>query len=130
MRGLWLGFAAFVLTAQGAWADEAPNCGLVFTEECAKASLAEADKNLNGVYADAMSCLIPEQQNLLKTAQRAWWNFREAQAQFSGATPWAERGTYTMAMDMMTRTRIDEVGAIARDCHKSNPNQKPLPPVP
>jgi len=49
----------------------------------AEASAAAADKELNAVYKKVMATLDDEGQALLKTSQRAWIVYRDAEAKFA-----------------------------------------------
>jgi len=67
-----------------------------------------ADKELNTVYRELMGRLDAEGKALLKTSQRAWLAFRDAEAKFSAD---ANRGgsmapmTYSLAIARLTESR-------------------------
>jgi uncharacterized protein YecT (DUF1311 family) len=49
---------------------------------CASEALAKADKELNQVYRQLLGQLDQDAQNKLRTAQRAWVAYRDANATF------------------------------------------------
>jgi uncharacterized protein YecT (DUF1311 family) len=59
-----------------------PSCADAATQadmnSCAKAEYDKADAELNRVYQQALQSLAPDHQERLRTAQRAWITFRDA----------------------------------------------------
>jgi len=53
--------------------------------DCAAARFEAADRELNQTYQALMAKLDPEQRAALRTAQRAWITFRNAEARFAGS---------------------------------------------
>lgn len=53
--------------------------------QAAQREYQQADLVLNQAYAQLMTALLPEQQQQLKVAQRAWLKFRDAEADFRAA---------------------------------------------
>ncbi len=50
-------------------------------QECQKAALAAIDVRLNAAYRKAMAALPADQQEKLRTSERLWIGFREADCQ-------------------------------------------------
>ena len=74
----------------------------------AEADAAAADKELNIVYKKVIAGLDSEGQALLKTSQRAWLAYRDAEAKFEGDEMRggsAEPLLYSGALTSLTKER-------------------------
>jgi len=103
-------------------------CGLAVTSahaqsqhemnQTAAANYEKADAELNRAYKKLMADLDQEAQAKLKTAQRAWIAFRDAQAEFD-ADAEARGGSmypliYYTALERFTRERIKQLKEAAQ----------------
>jgi uncharacterized protein YecT (DUF1311 family) len=82
----------------------------------AAADFHKADAQLNAIYGKVKAALDPESQAKLKTAQRAWITFRDAEADLQ-ADATARGGTmapciYDGVRQQLTETRIEELKAL------------------
>jgi uncharacterized protein YecT (DUF1311 family) len=103
----------FALTTSGLFAQDQATMN---SEAAADAQ--KADKELNVVYKELMGTLDEEAQALLKTSQRAWIVFRDAEAAFSAdemrggsASPLLYHGSMTRLTEARTlwlRQRMGE----------------------
>jgi len=92
MRTVWIGLALALGFAAPAFADEADgidcNSNMLNQSEmniCADKDYRAADKLLNAAYAKAMADLDAHSRDLLKTAQRNWIKFRDAECTYQAA---------------------------------------------
>jgi uncharacterized protein YecT (DUF1311 family) len=79
---------------------------------CENTRYEKADRDLNAVYKQLMSQLDENRQDKLRTAQRAWLQFREANADFAASL--AEGGTLAPLLKIsaiveMTEARTSEL---------------------
>ncbi len=121
MRTLLIGIAAaLLLGAAPAFADEADgiDCNNAMTQSdmniCADKDYRAADKLLNAAYAKAVAGLDAHSRDLLKTAQRAWIKFRDAECAYEAAPN--EGGTiypleYSGCLTALTMARTKELKA-------------------
>jgi uncharacterized protein YecT (DUF1311 family) len=86
----------------------APNCDSPTTTvdmiDCGDIDFKNADAELNKVYGQLMKVLDKEGQTKLKTAQRAWLTFRDANADFNA--DYARGGTLAPILAISTRTEM------------------------
>jgi uncharacterized protein YecT (DUF1311 family) len=70
----------------GGQADPASSCDGSTPEmvECLKAKTAEWDKRMNAAYQQALKDAVPKQSEQLRTAQRLWVQFRDANCLYYG----------------------------------------------
>jgi uncharacterized protein YecT (DUF1311 family) len=70
----------------GGQADAASSCDGSTAEmvECLKAKTAEWDKRMNVGYQQALKAALPKQLEQLRTAQRLWIQFRDADCLYYG----------------------------------------------
>ena len=65
-----------------ALAQDAAACGAAITQlemnQCARASLATADAELNRLYRSQMSAIDTERKKRLQASQRAWLKYRDS----------------------------------------------------
>ncbi|MEJ0026391.1 MAG: lysozyme inhibitor LprI family protein [Rhizomicrobium sp.] len=92
MRTLLIGVAAaLLLAASPSRADESDgiDCDNAMTQTdmniCADKDYRAADKLLNAAYAKAMAGLDAHNRDLLRTAQRQWIKFRDAECTYESA---------------------------------------------
>jgi len=93
MRAVLFGAAAaaFLLAASPAFADEADgiDCKNAVAQQdmniCSDRDYQKADAVLNAAYRKAMAGLDAHNRDLLRTAQRAWIAFRDAQCTYESA---------------------------------------------
>ena len=89
---LWaaISVAAFLALTSAVYADDQgeaePSCdGNTFQMvECLKAKTAEWDKRLNGAYQKVLQDAQPAQRDALRTAQRLWIQYRDANCLYYG----------------------------------------------
>jgi len=79
--------------------------------QCIGDAVAVQDARLNKNYAKAMKGLTPEQQTMLRTAQRAWIAFKEADCRSLQDDDWGTMSRVTANMCVLDRTteRADEL---------------------
>lgn len=90
MRKL-LQITGMTLASLSGLAQAAPSCDDAITQQemnaCAGEGYQAADKELNTTYNELMARLDDDSAGLLKTSQRAWIKFRDAECNFvSGRT--------------------------------------------
>ena len=120
MRTLILAaLAALALTTVPAAADP---CDQMRTQEqsnaCAESDYKAATAEINRLYNDTLAKYDAKNQTLLRTAERAWITFRDAECAFrnagnAGASTWPM--VHFSCLAELTRKRIDELKA-AHDC--------------
>ena len=107
--------AAAVVSAQPA---EEPGCDGSTYEmvECLMAKTAVWDKRLNDAYRAALNAALPKQRDQLRTAQRLWVQYRDANCLYWGL------GEGTIARIeagdchyRLTRARAEELEGIGRN---------------
>ena len=79
--------------------------------QCIGEAVKAQDARLNKNYAKAMKGLTPEQQVKLRTAQRAWIAFREADCQSLQDEAWGTMSRVTANICVLDRTteRADDL---------------------
>ena len=75
--------------------------------DCAGKAYAAWDFELNKVYQKLMSGLDPASRDLLRTSQRQWLAFREAEKRFQAA-PWRSKGGTLIGVSL----NLDNVGTL------------------
>lgn len=118
-------FLVFI-SIQFLWAaDTLSNCNNAQTSAqmraCENARFASADKELNAVYAGLLKKSNTIQQERLRAAERAWVEFRDANADFLASR--AGPGTLApliraSALADMTQSRLQELSKLSRDVDK------------
>lgn len=81
---------------------------------CASEDFAAADKRLNKAYRTLTRRLDADPLAILKTSQRAWIGFRDAECEFQAY--WTKGGTAspqvgTLCMAIMTEARVQQLEA-------------------
>ena len=119
MKRLGAAVAAMLLAAGPAEANDRINCksgdlNQMQLDQCAGQDFAAADTKLNALYNMMMSKYDAAKGALLKTSERAWIAYRDAECDF--ATNGTTGGTINSMMDTMCRTtmtdaRIKELNA-------------------
>lgn len=108
-----LGTQVLPLPARAA---EPPACETATTTaqmlQCAGARFDEADRELNRIYGEVMAHLDEARRAQLRTAQRAWITFRDAQALFEGGA--AQGGSLKGVLELsakaaLTRERTEQL---------------------
>ena len=87
--------------------------------QTAQREFAAADKALNQVYKQVLAAIDPEAQPKLKAAQRAWVQFRDADAEFhadleardGSMAPLVESGRKAT----LTKARVKELQQVLKD---------------
>jgi uncharacterized protein YecT (DUF1311 family) len=75
--------------------------------ECATKAYTQWDTELNKVYQKLMKNLDPASRSLLRTSQREWLAFRDAEKKFQAA-PWREKGGTLIGVSV----NLDNVNAL------------------
>ncbi len=119
MKTCAIAVAALLLAAGVAQADDKINCksgdlNQMQLDQCAGQDFTAADAKLNALYKMMMSKYDAANSALLKSSERAWIAYRDAQCDF--ATNGTAGGTINPMMDTICRTdktnaRIKELNA-------------------
>ena len=119
MKTLFAVSAMVLLAASGARADEKINCksqdlNQMQLDQCAGQDFTVADGKLNALYKTMMAKYDAANQAKLKTAEKAWLTYRDAECDYE--TNGTAGGTINPMMDTMCRTtktndRIKELNA-------------------
>ncbi len=93
--------------------------------ECFGAAYQDWDAALNDVYDGLMHSLDPQSAALLKSAQRNWTAFRDAESDFLATLVVPERGTLMLVtvnetMTDLVRARVMELRAVADETADDN----------
>ncbi len=106
--------SGLALASLSGWAQAAPSCDDATTQQemnaCAGEGYQAADKELNTTYDEIMGRLDGDSKDRMKTAQRAWIRFRDAECEFvSGPTSGGSANSMVKAgcLERLTQQRTE-----------------------